>query len=381
MTHEIWMDEALALAERGRGWVSPNPMVGAVVVRDGNVVGRGWHREFGGPHAEVFALREAGEAARGAALYCTLEPCNHTGKTPPCTRAIIDAGIRTVVLGAIERNPVADGGIEALRAAGIEVVERIRECECFRINAPFFKFVDTKTPFVALKWAMSLDGKIATKTGDSKWITGESARAHAHLLRSRHDAVLVGIGTVLADDPALNVRGAAMMSGVRQPRRVVLDSRARTPLTGRLWFHPDDGSAGPLLIVISAGIDADGRSRARALRDNGAEIIEAEPDANGRVLVTSAIRELGARGVCSILVEGGAQVLGACVDAKIADRAHVFIAPTIIGGEMGKTAVGGCGTERVTLAIGRAFTSMTKFGGDYLIEVPLSVWGHVNEEL
>ncbi|MEI6234047.1 MAG: bifunctional diaminohydroxyphosphoribosylaminopyrimidine deaminase/5-amino-6-(5-phosphoribosylamino)uracil reductase RibD [Planctomycetota bacterium] len=374
--HENWMREALSLAVHGEGWVSPNPMVGAVVVRDGVVVGRGWHERFGGPHAEVHALRNAGTATRGATLYCTLEPCNHTGKTPPCVQAVIGAGITTVVLGARDPNPVAAGGIVALRAAGVQVIEGICATECRRSNAAFFKCVSTRVPLIALKWAMSLDGKIATGSGDSKWITGEMSRLHARRLRGRHDAVVVGIGTVLADDPSFNVRldSDEETASTRQPRRVILDSNARTPLNSKLF---DVQPAGPIILTVCKSPNASVMERIDALRERGAEVVEVDPSANGSVSVEAVVRELGKRGVMSVLVEGGAQVLGAFVDAKLADRAHVFVAPKIVGGGNGLSAVGGRGVEKVADAMTFIDGSVTSqmIGNDMLIEGAFTEWG------
>ncbi len=379
-SHEKWMDEALALAAHGAGWVSPNPMVGAVVVKNGIAVGRGWHEKFGGPHAEVHALRQAGSDSRGATLYCTLEPCNHTGKTAPCTHAVIAAGIATVVLGARDPNPVASGGIAALRAAGIDVIEGVRELECQRINAAFLKFTRTHAPLVALKWAMSLDGRIATASGDSKWITGDAARVHAHRLRARHDAVMVGIGTILADDPTLNVRlgSAEETAAIRQPRRVVLDTHARTPARAKLFGAQPDGA---VTIVTCAPSDALARERIGALRNSGADVIEVERDLNGSVSVESAILEMGKRGVLSVMVEGGARLLGAFVDSKHADRAHVFVAPKIIGGEKSVSAIAGRGAGRVADGLKFIDGSMTtrRIGEDVLIEGALSEWGWSRE--
>ena len=370
-SHEKWMDEALALAARGTGWVSPNPMVGAVVVKNGIAVGRGWHEKFGGPHAEVHALLQAGSDARGAILYCTLEPCNHTGKTPPCTQAVIAAGIATVVLGARDPNPVASGGIAALRAAGIVVIEGVRELECRWSNAAFFKFVQTGLPLVALKWAMSLDGRIAAASGDSKWITCEASREHAHLLRSRYDAVAVGIGTVLADNPSLNVR--VKDATVRHPRRVIFDTHARTPTLSRLFQVPPGGA----MIMTNLRANADARKRMSALRDAGADVIEVDVDASGSVSIGAALSEFGKRGVLSVMVEGGARLLGAFADAKCADRVHAFVAPKIIGGEKSLSAISGHGVLRVADALKFIDGSMTtrQIGEDVLIEGALSEWG------
>lgn len=374
--HEKWMDHALALAERGRGWVSPNPVVGAVVVRDDAAVGQGWHREFGGPHAEVLALREAGDRARGATLYCTLEPCNHSGKTPPCTRAVIESGIARVVLGARDPNPAAAGGVEALRAAGIEIIEGVRERECRRINAPFFKFMATGLPLVTLKWAMSLDGRIATRSGDSKWISGDPARAIVHRMRARHDAVLAGVGTVMVDDPSLNARleDPAAAAAARQPRRVVLDPSARMRLDGMIWTA---APAGPLLVAVVRPEDAETTARIGALRAKGAEIVEATRDEAFNVSAAEVLRELGKRGVLSVLVEGGAHTHGQFIDARLADRVCAFVAPAIVGGKEARSAVNGLGAESMAdawkLIPGSA--QMQAVGDDFLIEGALSEWG------
>lgn len=378
--HSHWMDQALALAELGRGWTSPNPVVGAVVVKAGVAAGRGWHREFGGPHAEVFALREAGAAARGASLYCTLEPCNHFGKTPPCAKAIIEAGIKTVILGARDPHPEASGGAASLRAAGIEVIEHIREQECRGSNAPFFKFTATGLPFVALKWAMSLDGKISANSGDSKWISGERSRAFVHRLRARADAVAVGRGTVQADDPALIVRVKKLFAPgekphpefhIKQPARVIFDSRAATGLSGNLWQAQP---AGPLIFV--AAKSESNEARVKTLREKGASVLETPADASGRPSIEAALRELARRGMTSVLVEGGAELLGAFLDAKMADRVHVFIAPKIVGGIQSKSAVAGRGAERMSDALNLKSDALIvrRFDGDVLIEGALSDW-------
>src|SRR5262245_57065762 len=231
MTDREWMAQALALAERGRGYVEPNPLVGAVVVRDGRLVGEGWHRRYGEAHAEVNALHEAGEAARGATLYVTLEPCCHHGKTPPCTDAVLRFGVRRVVAAMTDPFPrVAGGGVERLRTAGLEVETGLLEADARRLNAPYLKLLATGRPYVHAKWAMTLDGKLATRTGDSKWISSDASRRRVHELRGRMDAILVGIGTALADDPLLTARPP----GPRTARRIVLDSRLRLPPTSRL---------------------------------------------------------------------------------------------------------------------------------------------------
>lgn len=361
------MVEALRLAERGRGWTSPNPVVGAVVVKDGAIAGRGWHKQFGGPHAEVNALAEAGPRARGATLYCTLEPCNHTGKTPPCTRAVIGAGVAQVVLGARDPNPLAAGGIAALRDAGIEVVTDVREPACRRINAPFFKVMATGLPLVSVKWAMTADGKIAAAGGDSKWITGEVARGYAHRLRAQHDAVLVGIGTVRADAPLLNCR-VPDAAEVKQPRRVILDSHAATPLDAPLWDVPGGGQ-----VVIAYNQRSAPRERVEALRGRGADMLACEA-AGEELPVREVLQGLVQRGVLSVLVEGGSRVLGAAVDARLADRAFVFIAPKILGGRDSVPAVGGVGAMRVAESLALREVQVVTLGGDALLCGALSEW-------
>lgn len=339
-----YLDEALALAMRGLGRVSPNPLVGAVVVRNGRIVGRGFHQQHGGPHAEVFALKEAGEKARGATLYCTLEPCNHHGKTPPCTQAVIDAGIAQVVLGARDPNPKAAGGIETLRAAGIDVVTGIQEERCTALNAPFFKTVSEGLPYVTLKWAMTLDGKIATATGDSKWITTEAARDHAHRLRACHDAVLVGVGTVLADNPRLDVRASGIELGRFQPRRVILDSKARTPLNAALW---DVAGAGSVTLIVTPEAPA---QRVEALRNRGAAVMSCPTNAS-RIDLREMLRTLSGLGVNSVFVEGGSTVLGAFADAQLIDALRIFVAPRLAGGSRSLPPLGGAGIEKMADAL------------------------------
>jgi len=359
--HAKYMYEALALAARGLGRVSPNPLVGAVIVRNGRLAGRGYHQQYGGPHAEVFALKDAGEKARGATLYCSLEPCNHHGKTPPCTQALIDAGIVHVVLGARDPNPRAGGGIERLRAAGIEVTTGILEERCAALNAPFFKTVAEGLPYVTLKWAMTLDGKIATANGDSKWITGEDARDYAHRLRAGHDAVLVGVGTVLADNPKLDVRAKGVEAGRFQPRRVILDSKARTPLNAALW---DVTGAGAVTILVTPDAPA---SRVEALRNRGAAVLSCV-SCDGRIDLREMLRALSGLGVNSVYVEGGSAVLGAFADAKLFDAVRVFIAPKIAGGTGSLLALGGQGVERMAEALQVGDLRLIQnLGGDLLL--------------
>ena len=329
---EAWMRRALELAERGRGYVEPNPLVGAVLVRAGVLVGEGWHQRFGQAHAEINAIAGAQEAARGATLYVTLEPCCHHGKTPPCTDAVIRAGIANVVAALEDPFPqVAGQGAAILRAAGIPFAFGVCAKEARRQNAPYLKLLNTGRPYVHAKWAMSLDGKMATRTGDSKWISNEASRRRVHELRGRMDGVIVGIGTALADDPLLTARPP----GARIACRVVLDRKARLPLTSQVVRTAGDVAT---LIVTNAGQDA------APLRAAGCEIL-ALPD------VGALLDELGRRRWTNLLVEGGAAVLGSFFDQDAVDETHVFIAPKLIGG-VGKSPVAGRGHDLIADSAG-----------------------------
>lgn len=314
------MDRALALAERGVGRTHPNPPVGAVVVRDGRVVGEGFHRRAGLPHAEVEALRQAGNRARGATLYVTLEPCSHFGRTPPCTRAVLAAGIRRVVVGSVDPNPRERGrGMRRLRRAGLEVSAGVRARECRVLIEPYATYITAGRPLVALKLAASLDGRIAVPGESRGWLSGPAARALVHGLRDVTDAVLVGAGTVLADDPRLTCR----LPGGRDPIRVVLDGRLRTPPRARVVR-----GEGQVWVVGAAGAPA---SRAAALRAAGAEVILL-PGRRGRVAVRRVLRALAARGITSLLVEGGSDTAAEFLAARAVDRLLLLYSPIIIGG-------------------------------------------------
>ena len=317
------MRRALALARRGEGRVEPNPMVGCVIVRGDRVIGEGWHRRFGGPHAEIDALRRCTGSPRGATCYVTLEPCCHHGKTPPCTDALIAAGVRRVVAAMRDPFPrVAGGGLKALGRAGIRVDVGLLAEEAAVINAPFLKWVVTGRPWVILKWAQSLDGKIAPRDGASRWITSAASRREAHLLRGRVDAVMVGIGTVLSDDPMLTCRDAPTR---RTAARVVLDSRLRTPLRSKLVRT---SRRIPTLIFTSVAAPA---ARRRALESAGCEIVTLRGSKHGLSL-TQLLDELGQCGMTNVMVEGGGRLLGACFDAGLADEVVAFVAPRLIGG-------------------------------------------------
>ena len=352
--HFMW--EALHLAEFARGRTSPNPLVGAVIVRDGIVVGSGWHRAAGEPHAEIHALRMAGELARGATLYVTLEPCSHHGRTGPCAEAVIAAGIARVVTALSDPNPfVAGHGIERLRAAGIEVTTGVLSEEARRQNEVFLKWVVTKRPFVTLKTAMTLDGKTASRTGASQWITDAEARTRVHEWRDAHDAILVGIGTVLADDPSLTVR-LPHRTG-KNPVRVVLDSTARTPHDAKLLA---DGAARTIIVVSERAAP----KRTALLQACGAEVVTFGRE---RVDIPALMDFLGREELTSVFVEGGASVHWSFLSAGLVDKVRAFIAPMLMGGADAPTAVGGAGFESPQAALRLTDTTVEQVGADILM--------------
>jgi diaminohydroxyphosphoribosylaminopyrimidine deaminase / 5-amino-6-(5-phosphoribosylamino)uracil reductase len=359
---ETYMREALTLAAQGAGTTSPNPMVGAVVVASGRIVGRGYHPKPGEPHAEIFALREAGALARGATLYTTLEPCAHTGRTGPCTEAIVAAGIRRVVAAMVDPDAQVRGaGLARLREAGVDTAVGAGEPEARRLNEAYIKHRTTGLPFVTAKWAMTLDGRIATRTGDSRWISNDASRAHAHRIRAASDAVLVGVGTVLRDDPALTARTGGAAPGrepARRPRRVVLDSRLRTPRDARVLAR--DGI--PVIVATTRASSPDAR---RALEERGVEVLVCD-GAHERVDLPRLLLELGARGVLTLLVEGGAAVHGAFMEAGLVDKVLAYVAPAVVGGGPGPSA--GAGVAAMADARRLRPIDVRRFGGDVLIE-------------
>ncbi|HEY7155604.1 MAG TPA: bifunctional diaminohydroxyphosphoribosylaminopyrimidine deaminase/5-amino-6-(5-phosphoribosylamino)uracil reductase RibD [Gemmataceae bacterium] len=352
-----WMRRALELAKRGRGFVEPNPLVGAVVVRDGQLIGEGWHQRYGEAHAEVHALAAAGEAARGATLYVTLEPCCHHGKTPPCTDAVLRAGVGRVI--AAMPDPfaaVAGKGAEQLRQAGVRVEFGVGEAEARRLNAPYLKLLASGRPWVHAKWAMTLDGKIATRSGDSRWISNEASRRRVHELRGRMDAILAGIGTVLADNPQLTARPA----GPRTPARIILDSQGR--------IHDDcilvqTAPTTPTIIAATERTDAAKRA---ALQAHGCEVLIV-PAVHERASVEALLAELGRRRFTNVLVEGGSGVFGSFLDAAAIDEFHVFIAPRLAGGAAATGAVGGHGVERMAEALRLAEWTHEILDGDLYV--------------
>lgn len=365
MGDDGYMRRAMELAGRGRGSVAPNPLVGAVVVdARGSIVGEGHHAAAGSPHAEVEALAEAGQRARGATLYVNLEPCNHHGRTPPCTAAIVAAGIDRVVVAMRDPNPIVDGGgITALRDAGVEVSLGSLAAEAQRLNAPFTRHVTTGLPFVIWKCAASLDGRVAASDGTSRWITGAEARADAHRLRAWSDAILVGSGTVLADDPQLTVRGIDPPPS--PPLRVVVDARGRVPATARIF----DGSA-PTLIATSADVTPATRDAWRAA---GADVVTVATE-GGRLVLRDLLALLGKREVQQVLLEGGPTLAWSAVASGSVDRVVWYLAPSLVGGDGATAALAGDGFAPIDSAMRLRFVSVEHVGDDLRVEA--DVHGH-----
>lgn len=355
-----FMRLALTQARRGVGRTAPNPPVGAVVVRNGAVVGRGYHRRAGSDHGEAAALRDAGAAARGATLYVTLEPCAHHGRTPPCTEAVLAAGIRRVVIGSIDPNPkVPSGGRHVLEAAGIAVTTGVAKAECDEVVAAFCKHITSGLPLVTLKLAASLDGRIATASGDSRWITGEDARRYAHRLRNEHDAILVGAQTVIRDDPQLTCR----LRGRRNPVRVVIDGRLRIPLSSQLVQTTDQA---PTLVFTTPQAS---EKRVAALRKLGVEVIPCRAR-GGRLSLRDVLRRLGQRGLLSVLVEGGANVASQLLQEQLVDRLLIFVAPKLLGGD-GRPMLESLGVQRMSQAIATGPLRVRRFAVDLLLATHL----------
>ncbi|RYX86778.1 bifunctional diaminohydroxyphosphoribosylaminopyrimidine deaminase/5-amino-6-(5-phosphoribosylamino)uracil reductase RibD [bacterium] len=356
---EHWMREALKWSLRGKGWTSPRPSVGCVLVRDGQIIGGGHTQKGNGqPHAEVMALNMANKNgnARGATAYVTLEPCSHYATTPPCSSALIEKGIKRVVAGVLDPNPaVAGNGFRMMREAGVEVVEGVLAADCGRAMDEFLFSIVRNTPFVCLKSAVSLDGKIALPSGESKWITGPQARARAHKLRHHADAVLVGIETVLQDDPSLSVR---LDENATQPIRIVLDSMARLPLGAKIW---DDAPA--LIVAVSPDAPLE---RLKAFQSRGATVIECERDTMGRLAWQPFLEDLARREIISLLIEGGARVAGSALRAGIVDKVAWFVAPLLMG--VGKSALGDYEVENLSVAPRLSLVQTQTVGDDVLIE-------------
>jgi diaminohydroxyphosphoribosylaminopyrimidine deaminase/5-amino-6-(5-phosphoribosylamino)uracil reductase len=367
------MERALRLARQALGSASPNPAVGAVLVKDGRIVGEGFTRPPGGPHAEVVAIRQAGEAARGATLYVTLEPCCHHGRTPPCTKAILAAGLREVHLSHLDPDPHVNGrGKAELESAGVTVFVGEGEVEARRINEAYLKHRTTGLPFVVAKFAASLDGKIAATSGDSRWVSGPESRRWAHRQRTVADAIMVGVRTVLIDNPELTARPARRPrvrtepgegareadGGPRQPLRVVADSQGRTPASARVL-------RGPARTLV-ATTDASSEAWRREMHDAGAEVAVL-PASGGRVDLSELLRHLGGRDILGLLVEGGGELLGSFFDLGLVDKVQAIIAPIIIGGQEAPTAVAGRGAQRMADALRLRDVTIERLGKDVLV--------------
>lgn len=370
MPEEKYMRRAIELAKKGSGHVNPNPLVGAVIVRDGEIIGEGYHECYGQLHAERNAIANAkkrGNSLEGSTIYVTLEPCCHYGKTPPCTEAIIEEKIARVVVGSDDPNPLVSGkGFQMLREKGIEVIPHFLKEECDAMNHVFFHYIRTGTPYVAMKYAMTMDGKIACYTGYSKWVTGEESRAHVQTLRNHYKGIMAGIGTVLADDPMLNCR----IEGGRDPIRIIADSHLRIPMDSQLVR-----TAGQQSLIVACLPDAD-EEKAVQLQEKGVEVLripgvttaDITEEQKEVISLPVLMKELGARKIDGILLEGGGQLNESALQAGIVDRIYCYIAPKIFGGAQAKTPVEGQGLTRAADAWQFKRIGMQEFGQDILLE-------------
>lgn len=370
MPEEKYMRRAIELAKKGSGHVNPNPLVGTVIVRDGEIIGEGYHECYGQLHAERNAIANAkkrGNSLEGSTIYVTLEPCCHYGKTPPCTEAIIEEKIARVVVGSDDPNPLVSGkGFQMLREKGIEVIPHFLKEECDAMNHVFFHYIRTGTPYVAMKYAMTMDGKIACYTGDSKWVTGEESRAHVQTLRNHYKGIMAGIGTVLADDPMLNCR----IEGGRDPIRIIADSHLRIPIDSQLVR-----TAGQQPLIVACLPDAD-EEKAAQLQEKGVEVLripgvttaDITEEQKEVISLPVLMKELGARKIDGILLEGGGQLNESALQAGIVDRIYCYIAPKIFGGAQAKTPVEGQGLTRAADAWQFNRIGMQEFGQDILLE-------------
>lgn len=370
MQDEFFMSRALVLAAKGRGWVSPNPMVGAVLVKDREIIAEGHHKRFGGPHAEVEALKQFDSCPENSTLYVNLEPCCHHGKTPPCTKRILEAGVKRVVVGVLDPNPLVRGrGVEELRSNGLEVTVGVLEERCRELNRVFFHWMENSLPWVTLKWAQSLDGRIATRHGDSRWISSKPSRRLAHALRSEHDAVLVGASTVRTDDPSLTVRHVRG----RNPLKVILASDLNIPLEAKVLGR----ASGQKECWVACSEPLDPR-RATALEKRGARLLVCPRGPQGGVDLVHLLRELAREGVSSVLVEGGAFTITSFLKAGLAQRIVCFVAPMLLGEGVG--VVGDLGLEKVSQAVLLPGWKLKRLGPDLLVDVTLHRMGQVRRE-
>ncbi len=364
--NEQYMQRALDLAAQALGRTNPNPMVGAVIVKDGQTVGEGYHHQAGTPHAEIHALNQAGELARGATLYVTLEPCSHFGRTPPCADAVISAGVAKVVIATLDPNPrVAGDGLRKLTAAGIEVEVGILEPEARRLNQVFFKYIQTGRPYVALKTAMTLDGKIAASSGDSRWVTGESSRHYVHQLRNTHDAILAGIGTVLKDDPLLNTRLDA--ENKKDPVRIIIDGSLQLPLNSNIARTAERQKT-----VLFCSNKSNPKLQLK-LESQGLEIISLDCDPE-LVPLETVLDIMGDMGICSLLVEGGGEINAYLLENNLVDKCYWFVAPKLVGGRSAPSPVGGRGQALMGDALELQSIELQRFDRDILITGYFKEW-------
>jgi len=364
MNDEYFMQLALGLAKKGEGFTSPNPMVGAVIVKNGRIVGKGYHHAAGKAHAEINALNDAGALAQGATLYVTLEPCNHTGRTPPCTEKILASGIRRVVVAMHDPNPgVKGGGIDYLKHRGIDIKTGVCEDRAKRLNEIFIKYVKTNRPFTIIKCAATLDGRIATRTGDSRWVTGEEARTFVHRLRHAVDAIMVGINTVEKDDPSLTTRLANRLGGLKglDPVRIVLDTHLKIVEKAKLLRLDSDSDT---IIITGHSVSEDKKAR---IEQQGAKII-VSPVKDGLIDLDILMDRLGALGITSLLIEGGSRVIASALSAGIVEKIFFFFAPKILGGDDGVPICKGQGADLMKNCIPVKDINVRQFGKDVMIQ-------------
>lgn len=362
-----YMRLALELAKKGCGWTSPNPMVGAVIVKEGRIIGQGYHHRCGDLHAERDALAHCAGSPAGSTIYVTLEPCCHHGRQPPCTDAILEAGITRVVIGSGDPNPLVAGkGLALLREHGVEVTEHVLEEECTRLNEVFFHYIQTKRPFVVMKYAMTLDGKIAAYTGLSQWITGEAARRHVHQQRHRYSAIMAGVGTVLADDPLLTCR----MEGGKNPIRVICDTRLKTPLSSKIVQTAKEV---PTILATCW----EGSEKLAPYQEAGCTVLTL-PEQKGHVDLRALMEQLGQRNIDSVLLEGGGTLNWSALEAGIVQKVQTYIAPKLFGGAGAKSPVGGLGFPSPAGAVRLKNSTVIRLGEDFLIES--EVCGNVHRD-
>lgn len=357
MTDEKYMELALINAKKGIGFVNPNPLVGTVIVKDGKVIGQGWHERYGGWHAERNALGNCSESPNGATMYVTLEPCCHYGRTPPCTEAILQNGIKKVVIGCIDPNSLVSGkGAAILREAGVDVVIGVLQDKCIELNEVFFHYIKTKTPYVVMKYAMTADGKIATASGEARWITGQKARDNVHMSRNRYSSIMVGVGTVIADNPSLTCR----ITGGRNPIRIICDTYLNTPIESTIVT-----TAQKIRTIIATA--SDNNEKRRPYLSSGCELLDIRLKDN-HIDLNHLMQVLGERGIDSILIEGGSTLNFSALQSRIVNKVQAYIAPKLFGGSQAKTPVGGGGIQEVSNCFHLKNPTFTRFDEDILME-------------